>query len=303
MQDLNSDFVQRMAAFGEDGRRWLKNLPELLQKCTQQWQLQIEPPADDLSYNYVAPATLPDGRKVILKLGVPRPELFREVLALRYYDGRGSVRLLDADPQAGVLLLERLKPGRLLAELCPQDDAEATRIAARVMKRLWRPVPNDHGFKTVAQWAEGFKRLREHYDGDTGPFPPKLVEEAEAIYKRNLATTERQVLLHGDLHHYNILSATREPWLAIDPKGVAGDPAYDAGALMRNPVPNVSTWPDLARIQSLRLDILAEELSIKRSRLQEWALAQAVLSAWWSFEDEGQVGQEWLILAESLRAA
>ena len=108
---------------------------------------------------------------------------------------------------------------------------------------------------------------------------------------------------HGDLHHENILRAERGQWLAIDPKGVLGEPAYEAGALLRNPIYSMMEWPDLAAIQSRRLDILAEELGIARRRLQDWAVAQAVLSAWWSYEDEGMEGQKWITLAESIRTA
>jgi streptomycin 6-kinase len=300
---VDSEFRRRIISFGEDGRRWLEELPLLLQRCEVRWRLQVGPPVADLSYNYVAPAHMADGRQIMLKLGVPRAELNREIMALRTYGGRGSVRLVDADAGDGVLLLEKLSPGNMLSEFGRENDAEATRIAARVMKRLWRPVPVDHQFKTIGQWAMGFKRLRDRFQGETGPFHPDLVAEAEAIFRRHLASGEAAVLLHGDLHHYNILAAEREPWLAIDPKGIVGDPAYDAGALLRNPIYSIYEWPDLAAVQSRRLDILAEELDFERRRLQDWAVAQVVLSAWWSFEEEGRTGEEWIKLAESIRAA
>jgi streptomycin 6-kinase len=246
---------------------------------------------------------LDGGPEIILKLGVPNSELNGEILALQTYAGRGSVRLIDADPGAGILLLERLSPGRMLSQLGPNNDETATRIAAKVMKRLWRPLPEGHKFVNIAQWAKGFERLRDQFNGGTGPFPAGLVREAEEIYKRFLVDSHRQVLLHGDLHHFNILSAEREPWLAIDPKGIAGAPAYEAGALLRNPVPDVFQWPDLGNIQSRRLDILAEELQIPRRRIQQWCYAQMVLSAWWRFEDEGYFGKEWVSFAEKIREA
>jgi streptomycin 6-kinase len=298
------EFRERIAGtFGADGRLWLDNLPRLLKQCESRWGLKIDPPLTPFSYNYVAPAALEDGQEIIIKLGVPNPELTSEILALQTYDGRGSVHLVAADPRAGILLLERLTPGRMLSELALQNDEKATRIAAGVMKRLWQPLPAGHKFITIAQWAKGFKRLRDQFNGGTGPFPAALVREAEAIYKHFLADSPKEVLLHGDLHHFNILSAGREPWLAIDPKGIAGDPAYDAGALLRNPVPEVFNWPDLDKIQSRRLDILAEELQIHRWRIQQWAYAQVVLSAWWTFEEEGHFGQEWISFAEQIRDA
>lgn len=299
---LSQDFRQRIAGtFGVDGRHWLHALPKLLEDCESRWRLKIGPPLTPLSYNYVAPARMGDGQEIILKLGVPNAELNSEILALRTYSSRGSVRLIDADPRKGILLLERLTPGRMLSELGPHNDEEATRIAANMMKQLWRPVPEEHQFTTVAQWAQGFQRLRDQFHGGTGPFPAGVVTDAEEIYERYLADSDRDVLLHGDLHHFNILSAEREPWLAIDPKGVVGDPAYDAGALLRNPLPDVYNWSDLGRIQSRRLDILAEELQIDRRRIQDWAFAQVVLSAWWDFKDEGPVWLEWIHFAEQMR--
>ena len=301
---LPPTFENRIAAtFGPDGRRWLANLPQLLKSCESRWGLLIDAPITPLSYNFIAPAIMGDGQEVILKLGVPNAELKGEIMALRTYDSRGSVRLIDADPQEGMLLLERVTPGYMLSELGLEEDEEATRIAAGVMKKLWRPLQRGHGFTTVTQWAGGFQRLRDQFQGGTGPFPAGLVSAAEKIYDRLLGDAEQTVLLHGDLHHFNILAADREPWLAIDPKGIAGDPAYDAGALLRNPYPEIYHWPDLERIQSRRLDILTEELLIPRRRIQEWAYAQMVLSAWWTYEDEGQVWQEWIPFAERIRDA
>ncbi len=305
---LETDFQQRViGAFGMAGRRWLAELPLLLEDCAERWGLTIAPPFPELSYNYVAPAEMAGGEEIVLKLGVPNAQLAGEIAALRAYDSRGSVRLIDADADQGVLLLEKLVPGRTLSALVPESDEEATHIAARLMKRLWRPVAKDHAHKTVRQWALGFQRLRDTFQGSSGPFPSRMVAEAEEIYGRLLANTEEEVLLHGDLHHFNILSATRETWLAIDPKGVAGDPAYEAGSLLRNPLPDIYSWNDLAGIQSRRLDILADELQLDRKRIQEWAYAQLVLSAWWSYEDETPNekvgGREWIPFAELIREA
>jgi streptomycin 6-kinase len=235
---------------------------------------------------------------VVLKAGVPNPELLTEIAALRHYDGHGIVRLLDADPEQGVMLVERLRPGIPLVTLA--DDKQATSIAAQVMKQLWRPVPPDHLFPTVHKWAAGMKRLREHFGGGTGPLPVRLVETAESLFAELLASMDTPVLLHGDLHHWNILSAEREPWLALDPKGVVGEPAYEVGALLRNPLPQLLNWPQPGRILARRVDQLSEELGIDRQRLIGWGVAQAVLSAWWSIEDHGHGWEEAMTCAELL---
>jgi streptomycin 6-kinase len=239
-----------------------------------------------LSYNYVAPAVDVGGTPVVLKVGFPTRELTTEIEALRLFDGRGAVRLLEADTERGALLLERLEPGTPLTAI--EDDALATAFAARVMRSLWRPPPPGHAFPSVADWARGMERLRRRFDGGCGPFPSALVRRAEDLFDELLGSMSEPVLLHGDLHHDNILAAQRQPWLAIDPKGVVGEPAYEVGAFLRNPLPQLLEGASPERLLARRLDQLAAELGFDRGRLRDWALAQAVLSGWWSFEDHGR---------------
>ncbi|RLC98125.1 MAG: hypothetical protein DRI65_18570, partial [Chloroflexota bacterium] len=101
-------------------------------------------------------------------------------------------------------------------------------------------------------------------------------------------------------HHMNILLGENENWVAIDPKGVVGEAAFEVGALMLNPVPNLVHWPDLEEVQEQRLTILAEELRIEQEQLASWSFVRAVLSAVWSLGD----GQDWnygINVAEVLR--
>jgi len=170
------------------------------------------------------------------------------------------------------------------------------------MRQLWRPVPPNHPFPTVNDWGRGFARLRQHYEGGSGPFPTRLLEEAEALFAELSASMAESVLLHGDLHHDNILAAQRQPWLAIDPKGLVGEPAYETGALLRNPLPELLKAPQPGRILARRVDQLSEELGLDRERVRGWGLAQAVLSAWWSVEDTDQIGEGALTCAELLAA-
>jgi streptomycin 6-kinase len=282
--DLPAEFISTISnTFGEAGVRWLARLPDLLAECVEQWSLAEWQSVEELSYNFVAFARRADGGDVILKIGVPNPELDSEIAALQVYDGRGAARLLAVDEERSAMLLERLRPGVPLARL--GDDEDATRIAARVMRALWRRPPADHSFRTVRDWAAGMERLRKRFGGGTGPFPRELTEKAERLFAELLDSMADQVLLHGDLHHWNILSARREPWLAIDPKGIVGEPAYEVGALLRNELDLTAKEPDPHRVTARRVAILAEELGFERERLLAWSLAQAVLSAWWCVED------------------
>ena len=300
MATVPAAFARRIIELhGETGRQWLADLPALIDECAQRWSLAVAAPFPDLSYNYAAPALYADGREAVLKLGVPHPELASEIAALRHYDGRGAVRLLEGDAQRGILLLERLRPGRMLADV--DDDAAATRGAAQVMQTLFLcgPPQTVEPFATVERWASGLQRLRGEFDGGCGPFPARLVEQAERLFAELLSSSAAPALLHGDLHHYNILSANGAGWRAIDPKGVIGEPAYEVGALMRNPF-NVENWPNLQQTLARRAHILADELGFDRQRILGWSLAQAVLSGWWTYEDSGRYDATWLAIAEAL---
>jgi streptomycin 6-kinase len=277
-----------------NGAAWLDSLSALVAGCEERWHIVAQPPFE-LSYSYVAPATSTTGREVVPKLGVPNAELSSEIKALQAYDGSGAVRLLDFDAERGFLLLERATPGDNLATL--NDDERATRIAANLMRALWRPLPNNGAFPTTAQWADGLGRLRKTFDGRTGPFARRLVEMTESFFVELHVSAEPPVLLHGDLHHFNILSAERRPWIAIDPKGLAGERAYEVGALLRNPTP--SLYLDVA-IQRRRIRVLAEELTLDAQRIVRWATAQAVLSAWWSYEESGSGWESACACAEVL---
>jgi len=287
--------------FEDVGVAWLERLPAIIAECERRWSLTAVPPLENLSYNYIAPAVRADGTEAMLKIGVPNPGLTTEIEALLVYAGQGSVRLLDVDRIRGALLLERLQPGASLWSI--SDDEEATRIAARVMRQLWRPVPPGHPFPTVHQWAAGLARMRQHFGGATGPLPKALVDKAERLFEELLDSMEDPVLLHGDLHQANILSAERQPWLAIDPKGIVGEPAYEVGALLRNISCRQLQQPQPRQIPARRAYILAEELGFERTRLLAWGLAQAVLAAWWCIEDHAQGWEAFIHSAELIDEA
>ncbi len=294
---LDPAFEKRMVeVFGEDGRTWLDGLPALLEAYATRWDLEIHAPFP-LSYNYVAPCTREDGTPAVLKAGVKRGPVGHEMAALGHWGGDGAVRVFESDEAAGVFLLEHLKPGVPIIAI---DDAEATTVAARLMRRIWRPPPADHAFPTLADWAGAFDLLRKRHHGTTGPLSKAKIERGASLYRDLLASQPDQIALHGDLHHTNILSAEREPWLIIDPHGVVGDPAFEVGAWLRNPVTDpgeryeergLLRQPDVAGILSRRLDIFASELALDRQRLRDWGIAFATLSACWS--DESSHTESW----------
>ena len=281
---------------GEAGQEWLDRLPSLIAVCEAQWVITLHAPFAHLTYNYAAPATRSDGTAVVVKACFPDQNYMHEIGALLLFAGRGSVQLLEAE--RGVLLLEALQPGTPLLDLA--DDAAAITIATSVMRDLWRPAPTIHEFPTVGDWALGFTRLRARFDGGTGPLPPHLVARAESLWATLQASAAPPALLHGDLNFGNILAADRAPWLAIDPKGLVGEPAYEVGVLLRDPLPRILSAAHPASLLARRIDQLADELALDKARIHGWGLAQAVLSAWWSIEDNQTGWQDAIACAEVL---
>ena len=226
------------------------------------------------------------GQPVTLKVLRARGEEWRMGEVLEAFDGRGTVRALAHVP--GAVLLERLEPGTSLVPLVLEGrDDEATEIIADVIRRIdgsGRPVS---AAATVEDWGLGFDRYLAGADHQVSR---PLVERAQGTY-RSLATTQRRPrLLHGDLHHYNVLYDTTRGWLAIDPKGVIGEVEYEIGASLRNPYerPDLFATP---QIVARRLKIYDTQLHFDTDRALRWAFAQAVLSALWSIEDGSPVDE------------
>jgi streptomycin 6-kinase len=286
--DLPVDFVRNIRqSFPADGEKWLAELPELLDQAARRWDLQLGAPFM-LSYNYVCAAARRDGNEAVLKIGVPNRELTSEINTLRVYNGQGACRLLEAQAERGMLLLERLRPGTMLATL--QDDDQATEIAADVMKKIHRPVPQQEGFLSLRGWFDELKTLRPHFAGGTGPFSEKTFATVEGLIRDLFAEGRPQVLLHGDFHHFNILSSERG-WLVIDPKGVAGAPEYDTGPLLTNPFNVVLSESEALQRTRRRMAILCERLGFERERLWAWALCHCVLSSFWDMQEDGTGGE------------
>ena len=307
--------------FQEDGTAFLKALPDLIAEASARWGLTDVQPVSNLSYNFVAFANR-GNEKVALKIGVRNDELISEMAALHLFNGEGACRLIDSDEERGFLLLERLTPGVMLSTL--EDDEQATHIAAEVMQKIWRPL--DHvtlsdsegsltqsnrlfaaerprvtynKFIRLSDWFDGLKRLRARFNGGTGPFDEKLVERVERSVSDFFIENHKPVLMHGDFHHFNILSSERG-WLVIDPKGVIGPAGYEVGPFLINPWGDMLEGTKQRLMTQRRIDILHEQLGFERERIREWGLAHAVLSAWWDIEDNTGGGGYALNFAEMI---
>ena len=266
-----------------EGRAWLEALPGLISEFRERWRLALGAPYPNSFVSVVFPAEREDGGRAVLKLSFRDRETANESAALRLYAGEGSVRLLEADPERGALLLERAEPGTPLMQL--PDLAEADAIAADVLHRLWRPVRDGHPFELAVDRAAAWAREQLTTWEATGrSFERELAEEAAALFADLAQAVEEPVLLHQDFHHDNVLAAEREPWLAIDPKPLAGERAFDVPCLLRNRTADVFSAARPGEAMGRRLDFFADALAVDRERVRMWALAQAVELGLWDYE-------------------
>jgi len=230
---------------------------------TVPWELELGEPYETCYSELVAPATLTDGTEVVLKVQLADDvESEQEAEALHFWDGHGAVRLLAHDPPHKALLLERCRPGTPLG---PRYTDEDLQIAVGLMRRLWQPPPSDVAWRRLDDVAERWLlELPERYSG-------RLLDEALDALRALVPIQEELVLCHQDLHGGNILRAEREPWLAIDPKPIVAERAYDTVAVVRDANP---TRDELRR----RLDALSELLGLERERMRLWGLVKTL--AW-----------------------
>ncbi len=272
------------SAFREDGISWLENLPRIISEIEEKWRVKLEAPFPNLSYHFVAPGRSAENGEVVVKIGIPAEaqNILFERDILRDLDGSAVNRLLDFDEDRFAFLLERLKPGRNLKEVCEGNDEQAVEIAIGVMRDFWRRPPLPYDFYPLDYWFNGLlKAERTEFDELTA-------DKALDIFYDGVGMSAEKLLLHGDFHHENILSARRTPFLAIDPKGIVGLNAYDIAVFLNNHAKWLINEPKLFEKIALALDEFSGAFHIKPQFLRRWCFAYAVLSAWWTFEENNE---------------
>ncbi len=220
-----------------------------------------------------------DGRRVVLKLTKNADDELHSGAVLRAFRGDGAVRVYES--HVGAVLLERLDPGEELVNLVRHGaDDEATTILAQMMAKLANHTA-PAVCPTVADWGRGFEPYLQSGDQQ---IPRDVVREAQLLYHDLAASQRTTMLLHGDLHHYNVLFDRERGWTVIDPKGVVGELEYEVGALIRNPFEVPELFANRNTVER-RLQILTTLRPLDHTRALKWSFAQAVLSAIWGIED------------------
>ena len=266
------------STYGAKGKTWLDNLPKLIDQCCTIWQLKNLTPYPNLSYNYVLHEWQND-QPIVLKLRCDSNQLAQEVKALKFFQGPNCVKILDYNLELGALLMSQLQPGNNLSSLIDIDDRKATNIAAHLLQALHQEVNTE--FKTLAQTLPDFSQKFESLEN----FLP-LARQLKAQLLSSSTPYER--LLHGDFHHDNILQS-QETWCIIDPEGLCGDIGYDLAVFVRNPITHLVSLPNAKLIISQRITDLANLLQYPACRLWQWTFLQAMVSAYWSLEDNLEI--------------
>jgi streptomycin 6-kinase len=280
------------------GAAWLRALPDLVAGCARDWALTLGPPFEPASVSWVAPARLPDGTAAVLKVNFPDEESAHEADALAWWAGDGAVGLFASDAARRALLVERCLPGTPLWGVADEDAAND--VAAGVLCRLWRPAPDGAPFRTLAEeaarWARDLPRRWARYGR---PVPRRLLDQGVGLCADLAAAPPDAVVCHQDLHGGNVLSAGGDRWLAIDPKPLVGERAFDVASLLRDRRRALLAAPTPLAVVRRRLDLLAGELGLDRARARGWGIIHALA---WGMADDA-VYPEIVACAELVAAA
>ncbi|MEV8087899.1 aminoglycoside phosphotransferase family protein [Streptomyces nigra] len=275
---------------GEAGRAFVAALPELTAGFLDRWELTVDGRPMHGVAALVVPVTRRDGTPAALKLQLLDDETAGEPVALRLWDGDGAVRLLDHDPATGTMLLERLDPTRSLAHL--PDAHESVLVIARLLAHL-TSFPAPPGLRHLRDIAHRMlERTPRALDRLPDPRARRLLTDCAAAV-REVADEPGDRLLHWDLHEENVLASTRAPWLAIDPKPLAGDPGFEL-------------WPALdnrfdADDVLWRFDALTDTLGLDRPRALAWTYGRLLQNSLWNIEDGRPLDERHYEIAERLR--
>ena len=269
---------------GEAGAIWLDQLRDHLSQCASQLRLTIGNPVQNLSVALVVKATRKDGHPVLLKTLPPCREIYDELEALEQFAKHARVvNLVDSDRHLAAIVVDRIFPGFSLRQMQHVDDDAATKIAATLISDVMECVPSTtnllHTIDEIGhaiQVAEGLNPSAADSD---------IFSLATPVLNELVEDPVESKLLHGDLHHDNILFDRNLGWITIDPCGRICEPAYNAARLLNNFWDTVPTV-DLVRS---RLEILESNTNCDAGRILKWAFLDSVLLCSWQLEATGSV--------------
>lgn len=254
---------------GAAGEAWLAELPGIIDELLSQWDCEPDGEAAHGQVGVVVPV-----RDAVLKVSFPHPGNVHEPDAFEAWGGAGAVKLYERDDDRYAMLLERAHPTTLV-----EHDEDVVVIAGELHRRLRIPAPDDlpRMSDQADAWEEELRKDAAELDH---PLPPYVLDAALAVVDE-LGRDQPEILIHGDFHPRNILRADREPWLAVDPKGYVGDPAYDATTFLRTRAAHQLGADDLINVLNHELELFAEAAELDPERIRRWAHLTMVRSAFW----------------------
>ncbi|MFD5315011.1 aminoglycoside phosphotransferase family protein [Streptomyces ardesiacus] len=261
---------------GEAGATWLAELPGIVEELLERWGCVPGGEVMHGGVGVVVPVRRRAEESAVLKVSFPHPGNVHEPDAFVAWGGCGAVRLHERDDERFAMLLERVQSSTL-AEV--EDGDEVVTVAGRLNRRL--AIPAQPGLPRLREQADAWE---EELCQDAEELPhalPRKVLDAAVATVRELGRSQPETLVHGDLHARNILRADREPWLAVDPKGYVGDPAYDGGTLLKSRALTLLEADDLRKAVHRVLDVFSEAAELDRERVQRWAQFHALQTAFW----------------------
>jgi streptomycin 6-kinase len=267
--------------FGDEGDTWFAQLHELLLKCICRWDLRDCQIAANLSVNLICYAVSPEFGPVVLKIGFPHPEFYSELAALSLYRGRNVCALYDTDLELGAMLIARVLPGYNLKAL--DDEGERLNIALDVIANLPMPAEPHPAIPAFSDWIErAFTRARR--ERKVKPEFLYYLDQTEKLFYEVTAQEPAHMLLHGDLHHENMLYSEDGEWVVIDPKGVTGIRSLEAGRYILNAI-----WftrdAQKPRVLEALVNAFAGAFHRPRRTIAICAMVDCVLSRTWTFEE------------------
>ncbi|MEU6772402.1 aminoglycoside phosphotransferase family protein [Streptomyces sp. NPDC046759] len=277
MITMPEEFVQSTVdREGEAGAAWLAELPGIVDDLLGRWECVPDGEVMHGGVGVIVPVRRRAEGSAVLKVSFPHPGNVHEPDAFVAWGGRGAVLLHERDDERFAMLLERVQPSTL-AEV--EDDDEVVTIAGRLSRRLAIPAPP--GLPRLREQADAWEeQLRNSAEELTHALSRQVLDAAVATV-RELGRAQPDTLVHGDLHARNILRADREPWLAVDPKGYVGDPAYDGGTLLKSRALTLLGSDDVGKAVHRVVDVFTEAAELDRERVRRWAQFHAVQAALW----------------------
>ena len=282
--------VEAFADRGPEWARFVRALPRTVDDVLADWSLRPDGEPVHGEVALVVPVLTDGGEEAALKVGLVDEETRHEHVTLRAWDGRASVRLLRADPARGALLLERAGP----ESLASRPVLESCEVVAGLYATLHVPAPGRlvRLSDLVRRWTDDLATLPAD-----APIPHRLVEQAVSL-GRDLASDPDcdGTAIHTDLHDANVLASRRRDraagdWLAIDPKGVSGDPHYEPAPLLWNRWDEVAAARDARFALRRRFHTVVDVAGLDEHRARDWVVVRMMPNALWAVQDAQRLGR------------